>query len=140
MYAPLNWYAEDTNFDSSSRMDAPNERISSPLLGRVAVAGDSYESEDALASPGTHVRVDTRTSFEVNDPEFGRARNRFQDIDDDSVRAEGENQMTSYIWILVCCASISGLMFGEFSSSESTRSAYLCLGVDTAMSVCISSS
>lgn len=96
-------------------MNGPDERLSSPLLGRVASTDDPQELQDAVVSPN-HVRVDTHTSFELDDPEFDDARTRFKDIDDDLVQAEGEDQMKAYIWILVCCASISGLMFGESNS------------------------
>lgn len=36
-------------------------------------------------------------------------------ISEFSVVAEGEERTTWFVWILVCCSSISGLLFGETS-------------------------
>ncbi len=35
------------------------------------------------------------------------------DLVEEDVLVEGEDQVTVYVWGLVLCASISGLMFGE---------------------------
>jgi hypothetical protein len=76
-------------------MNVDEERASSPLLG----SGSGLDRHD--------------TNLEDDGTESQNIQNGFKDVDDDQVQAEGEDVITSYIWMLVCCASISGLMFGE---------------------------
>jgi hypothetical protein len=122
-------------------MDGPDERTSSPLLGRASDVTSLQDSDLSTASRSSRVHPAIHTSFEPDDPGDNEDRTGFKDIDDDLVQAEGEDQITAYIWILVCCASISGLMFGESSPAGSRREALTSVpGVDTAMSVFLSSS
>ncbi|GHJ86391.1 hypothetical protein NliqN6_2793 [Naganishia liquefaciens] len=93
-------------------MDGPDERTSSPLLGRASDVTSLQDSDLSTASRSSRVHPAIHTSFEPDDPGDNEDRTGFKDIDDDLVQAEGEDQITAYIWILVCCASISGLMFG----------------------------
>lgn len=93
-------------------MNADEERVSSPLLGSASGVDRHPDTEDLDTQDG-YARLGRDTSFEDDDTESQHAHNGFKDVDDDQVQAEGEDVITSYIWMLVCCASISGLMFGE---------------------------
>lgn len=43
------------------------------------------------------------------------------EISELTVVAEGEERVTWFIWILIACSSISGLLFGAYSSWFSLR-------------------
>jgi MFS transporter, SP family, solute carrier family 2 (myo-inositol transporter), member 13 len=38
--------------------------------------------------------------------------NAVGEISEMAVKAEGEDKTTWFVWLLVCCTSISGLLFG----------------------------
>ena len=38
------------------------------------------------------------------------------EISEIAVKAEGEEKTTWFVWLLVCCTSISGLLFGQSCS------------------------
>ena len=41
------------------------------------------------------------------------------EISEYAVTIEGEEQTTWFVWLLVCCCTISGLLFGQFKASSS---------------------
>lgn len=43
------------------------------------------------------------------------------EISELAVVAEGEERTTWFVWLLVCCTSISGLLFGEPRSPRAAR-------------------
>jgi hypothetical protein len=115
-------------------MNVDEERASSPLLGS-ASGSDRYPDTEDPDIQNSYARLERESSFEDDGTECENAHNGFKDVDDDQVQAEGEDVITSYIWMLVCCASISGLMFGESTRSSLVTDAHLSTGVDTAMLV-----
>lgn len=40
------------------------------------------------------------------------------DISEFAVVAEGEERTTRFVWLLVCCCTITGLLFGENSQAS----------------------
>jgi len=57
------------------------------------------------------VHINGRSAEEKTTTEFGQEY--FDEINELSVVAEGEERTTWFIWVLVTCSTISGLLFGE---------------------------
>lgn len=79
-------------------MYATDEGVASPLLGDTAL--------DTIHDRG----LDERDTSAGNEILGDDARCRFKDMEENDGEQE---EVTAYIWMLVGCASISGLMFGE---------------------------
>lgn len=43
------------------------------------------------------------------------------EISEYAIMIEGEEQMTWFVWLLACCCTISGLLFGQFKASSFWR-------------------
>lgn len=51
------------------------------------------------------------------------------EVDEAQVVLEGEDRATVFVWILVSAAAISGLLFGDFSTTRTAMQSCLNLGV-----------
>jgi SP family myo-inositol transporter-like MFS transporter 13 len=66
--------------------------------------------------------MDEKTSTDLPSPEkkYGGSQELFKsdaygEISEAAVVAEGEEKTTWFVWALVCCCSVSGLLFGAFT-------------------------
>jgi MFS transporter, SP family, solute carrier family 2 (myo-inositol transporter), member 13 len=67
-----------------------------------------------------HLDSESKASpVETTDEQVGAIfqKNRDGEISELVVVAEGEERTTLFVWLLIFCSSISGLLFGEFSTT-----------------------
>ena len=81
------------------------------------------KDENVLSqSPGN---TDEKHSTHHDNPDHGEfekiaQRAAIGEISEYAVTVEGEEQTTWFVWLLVCCCTISGLLFGQFNVDGST--------------------
>ncbi|OCF39359.1 MFS transporter, SP family, solute carrier family 2 (myo-inositol transporter), member 13 [Kwoniella heveanensis CBS 569] len=103
------------------------ERSPSPVVSRKDDMLPRDEDEDAFTvAIGDHAGMISGHGLPF-EPEYGDEEEEHE-VDESMVAVEGEDSVTTFVWVLVCAAAISGLLFGYDTAAIS--GVLVSIGID----------